>query len=224
MIKLVLFDLDDTLYQEKQFVMSAFKSISKYLSKKYNIKYDKIFKILKDDFNKGLRKKNFNVLIKKLQLIDEDVDYLVRIYRNHKPEISLYNDAEYILNKLKKTIKLGLVTDGYIATQQNKISSLKIKNYFDVIIINSPKDNIDKKNPKIFNKIIKKLKVNPKDTVYVGDNPLKDFIASKKIGIHTVRIKRKSGEYSKFKVEGSIDADFVISNLNELTNIINNIK
>ena len=71
MIKAILFDLDDTLYEEKQFVAGGFKTVAEYLSIKYRVDYDKVFKILKDAFEKGLRRKNFDVLLKKLAIEKE---------------------------------------------------------------------------------------------------------------------------------------------------------
>jgi len=57
MIKAIIFDLDDTLYPEKKFIMSGFRAVAKYLSKKHKLNYNEVFKILKKDFKKRLRKK-----------------------------------------------------------------------------------------------------------------------------------------------------------------------
>lgn len=224
MIKAVLFDLDDTLYEEKQFVMSGFKAISQYLSKEYNFNQEEIFKILKSDFENGLRKKNFDILLEKLNLKEEGVDALVKIYREHLPTLSLYPDAEVILRNFKNKFKLGLITDGYPIVQKNKISALNIKYYFNIVILNDISGNRSKAHTLPFEDAVRKLNVKPGDAIYVGDNPLKDFISAKKIGMHTVRIKRETGEYNKIIVDKSLDADYTISNLSQLLQIIEKCK
>ena len=192
MIKAVLFDLDDTLYEEKKFIVSGFRKTAEYLSRKYKINSDRVFKILRDDFDGGLRRKNFDVLLKKLS-IKEPVENLIKIYREHLPLISLYPDAKVILKNLRSCgFKLGLITDGYPATQRNKISALGIRDFFEVITINDIEKGLSKRNENSFKRTLSLLRVKTENTIYVGDNPLKDFFAAKKLGVITVRIKRKN--------------------------------
>jgi len=219
MIKGIIFDLDDTLYPEKEFVISGFKSVANYLSSKYNLDFKIIFNILNDDFKVGLRKKNFNVLLEKLNIKDEKIDKLISIYRDHKPDISLYKDAKTTLKNLKKKFKMGLITDGYITTQKNKILALGIEKYFDCIIINKI-GKMDKRNQKSFNKMSLKLKIDLKNILYVGDNPKKDFMITKKIGITTIRIKRKDGLYTSIESDVKNMPDYTISNLLQLVDIL----
>ena len=220
MIKVVIFDLDGTLYDEKEFVMSGFKVVSKYLSSSYDLSSDEIFRILKNDFELGLRRKNFDILLKKINL-EEDVKKLVKIYREHTPSISLHEDAKEVLMKLRGKYKLGLITDGLKKTQENKISALGIKKYFDVITITDVYGrNHWKPSSKPFKIALDKLKVKARESIYVGDNPWKDFLGPKKLGIHTVRIKRGSGEYDHINVDDEHKANYIISNLTMLEKIM----
>jgi len=225
MIKAILFDLDDTLYEEKQFVAGGFKTVAEYLSIKYRVDYDKVFKILKDDFEKGLRRKNFDVLLKKLAIEKEPVENLVKIYREHLPAISLYPDAKITLKSLKSCgFKLGLITDGYPVVQRNKILALGIKDFFEFIIINDVDKGLSKRDESSFKRIFSLLKVRPENTIYVGDNPLKDFFAAKKLGVITVRVKRKKGEYKNLKVSPFYEANYTIFSLLKLEEIIKNLR
>jgi putative hydrolase of the HAD superfamily len=220
MIKAIIFDLDDTLYEEKQFVMSGFQTVAKHLSKINNVKYSKIFKILKQDFQKGLRKKNFDVLLQKLNMVGETPNNLVKIYREHYPTINLFYDAKKILTNLKGKFRFGLITDGYITPQNNKIHSLGIKDYFDAILINDLEKGISKADKKPFLDILFQLDVEAKNTLFTADNPIKDFLNAKNLGIHTTRIKRKKGEYAGITVNHSVEADYTISTLLDLPKII----
>ena len=220
MIKAVIFDLDDTLYEEKEFVMSGFKAVSEYISEKHNLENSKILKILQHDFEKGLRKKNFNVLLQKLNLTGESADNLVKIYRKHLPALTLFSDAEHILPKLKSEFKLGLMTDGHITTQENKIKALGIKDNFNAIIINDLAKGISKADKQPFSDILSQLKIEPENTVFIGDNPLKDFAGAKSLGIHTIKIMRDTGQYSNITVDNPLEADHIISTLSDLPEII----
>ena len=88
MIKAIFFDLDDTLYNEIDYVMSGFKVVSSYISSQFDLSQKEVFKILKQDFKEGVRAKNFNLLIEKLDL-NCDPLILVEMYRKHNPSISL---------------------------------------------------------------------------------------------------------------------------------------
>ena len=222
MVETILFDLDDTLYPEIQFVISGFKAVSKYLSEKYDIAYDTIFDILKKDFENGIRRKNFDILLKKIGIENKIVDDLVKIYRNHIPQISMYPDAKKILVKLKGKYKMGLISDGYPTTQYNKIKVLDIKKFFDLIIINDISKGISKKNSNSFSKALYILETSSKGTIYVGDNPLKDISMPKKLGIHTVIIRRDNGIHRN--VNGIEEAEYIISDLIQLLDVINSIE
>jgi len=220
-IRAIIFDLDDTLYPEKEFVMSGFKAVSTYLSQKYKIKKVETFNILKKDFDRGLRHRNFNVLLKKLK-INENVDNLIKIYRNHRPCINLFSDAKKILDYLQKRgFKLALISDGNIGMQKNKIGALKIKKYLrSITLTDSLGEKYRKPHKKAFCVILNKLKIKPDQAIYIADNPFKDFIAPKKLGILTIRIKRPQGEYSKVKFNKKNDADLTINNLLALKNLL----
>jgi putative hydrolase of the HAD superfamily len=223
-IKAVFFDLDDTLYPEKQFVMSGFRAVSQYIARKYCFESETIFNILKRDFEEGVREKNFDVLLQKLGLSNECIKDLVRIYRAHFPKISLHPDARSILEiLLRGGYKLGLITDGYSQTQRKKIQVLGIEKYFEVIVINDPSEQFSKLDVLPFLRALSRLKIKPESAIYVGDNPLRDFVNAKKLGMHTVRIKRKNGEYSNIIVNRSSDADYIISDLTQLLEIIRDI-
>ena len=223
-IKAIIFDLDDTLYPERMFVMSGFQAVSNYLSEKCNISPKKIFNILKEDFEKGFRKKNFDILLKKLQIDDEFLlDEIIKIYRNHFPTISLDAQTKSFLDKLRTHFKLALITDGYPTTQKNKISALGLSEYFDLVKINDISKGEDKTDPDIFQKFIVRIGEINQNILFIGDNPLKDFTLPKKFGLHTVRIIRKGGVYSHIKKNLRF-IDYTIHKLEELFEIIEDIE
>jgi putative hydrolase of the HAD superfamily len=217
MIKTVIFDLDDTLYSEVKFIKSGFMAVSKHISSKQGVGCKKAFSILCKDYEDGIRKNNLDILLQKLNLDKRDLKLLVDIYRHHKPSISPYHDAERLLKENKGKIKFGLLTNGDIASQKNKISALKIKKYFSAVAISSEfGDNDWESSKKSFDFLLKLLKSKPSETAYVGDNPNRDFAGAKKLGIYTIRIKRKDGLYRQIKQSSNNSPDLIISNLREI--------
>jgi len=198
--------------------MSGFYAVSQYLKNNSDRNEGDIFSILKRDFDNGLRKNNFYILLKKLNLNGNLEPKLVEIYRTHKPTITLYSEVKYSLEILKKNKKLGLISDGLIQTQQNKIDALQIRPYFNHIIINDI-NKTTKLYPICFKKMIKKLNIEPQESAYIGDNPLKDFYIPNQLGIQTIHIKRNFGEYINESVNDYYQAKISINNLTELINL-----
>lgn len=223
MIKAVIFDLDDTLISEKEYVKSGFKEVAKKISEEYKLDKNKIYGILLNEFEEDPNNV-FNRVLNKLNISykNEYIKFLVNTYREHKPDIKLYDDARYIIDTLyKNDIKLGIITDGYKITQRNKLEALNIYKYFEYIVVT---DELGRKYWKPHSKsyeIIKdKLKIDYEDMIYVGDNVLKDFVTANKLGIYTILIKRDKGIYSDLKMDKEYLANLEVTSLNELEKFI----
>lgn len=216
MIEAVIFDLDDTLYNEMDFVLSGFAEVCNYLSLKHKIDFYVLFNETISILNKQGRGKIFDTLCK-IHEIKEDIPILIKIYRNCEPNIKLYDDALDILEKLKGKYKLGLITDGKSNVQRNKIKALDIEKYFHKIIVTDDYgQDYWKPSTKAFELVLSNFGVKSEESVYVADNPNKDFIPCKRLGIHSIRIIREQGEHINTILEKEYEADFKISSLNEL--------
>lgn len=220
MIKAVVFDLDDTLYNEKDFVEGGFYKVCEYLSHKYKVNEKVLFNETKNILYKSGRGKIFNLLCEKFSF-SEDINKLVKIYREAMPDLKLYKDSEEIITYLYGKYKLGVITDGKASVQWNKIKCLGLEKRFDKIIVT---DDLGreywKPNEYSYRKIIEEFNCRPSEAMYIGDNPTKDFIGAKKVGFLTVRIIRKNGDNMKLKADTGYEADFSITNLNEIINIL----
>lgn len=221
MIKAIIFDLDDTLYDETQFVKGGFKAVASYIAKNYNMDNRKLYFLLLSILKKQGRGQTFDIALKELELYDKKlIQTLVEVYRAHPPKLLPYYDTITVLSSLKnKGYKLGLITDGNTNVQRNKVEALKIKHFFDCAIFSNEYGD-DKQKPNLFsyNKAIKELNVSAEEVIYVGDNPHKDFVNSKKLGIKTVRILR--GMYKQTIVSKEYDAEYKIINLTDLLKIL----
>lgn len=223
MIKGVIFDLDDTLISEKEFIKSGFKQVAISISKENKLDKDEVYNLLLDMFYED-SKHVFNRTLDRLNISykTEDIKKLIDIYREHKPDINLYKDAKYIIKTLhKKGIKLGIITDGYKVTQRNKLKVLDIDDYFECIVVTDELGReFWKPHEKSYKIMKKKLNLDYEEMVYVGDNVLKDFVAANKLGMNTVSINRKEGVYSQIKIYEEYLAKLKVKNLEELEKLI----
>lgn len=194
----VVFDLDDTLYLEREFVHSGFAAVGKHCRAEFGI-FDFAQRAC-DSFSAGIRGTIFNEVLTSYGIpVEADtVAKLVAVYREHSPQIRLLNDAEECLRRLHKKVPLALVTDGPSCMQWNKIRALGIEAIFDAIVVtNDLGPEYGKPHPMAFQVVEEKLGKRGPQLVYVADNPAKDFLAPQQLGWQTIRVRRVDGIYSE---------------------------
>jgi putative hydrolase of the HAD superfamily len=217
-VKALIFDLDDTLFPEKQYVFSGFHHVSQIISQRFKINAETVFLKMENLFNESSK----NVFNRTLELLKisfdgEVIKNLVFEYRNHKPEISFYDDVIPFLEKIKrKGYKTGIITDGYKEAQNLKIKALEAEKYFNFILITDEfGEGYKKPGIKSFELMKEKLSVEYEDMIYIGDNPEKDFYISRIYPIKTVRIQREGVYRDKGYLE-NIKENFLIHSLAEI--------
>ncbi|MFD1613966.1 HAD family hydrolase [Gelatiniphilus marinus] len=176
---IIVFDLDDTLYNEIDFLESAFVEIAGFLSTKLNKSANQILTEMLSYYNN--KQNAFKEVLAKNHLTDVDVEYLLKIYRNHLPNISLTNQNKKLLEHLKGRVhKLGVITDGRSTQQRNKIKALGLADFFDDVIIS---EEFGSEKPNVANYEYYTNKYgNGFNYVYIGDNTKKDFVAPNALG------------------------------------------
>jgi putative hydrolase of the HAD superfamily len=223
MVKVVIFDLDDTLISEKEYIKSGFRHIAGIIHCKYGMSINLAYRDLLRLFEAN-RKNVFNRLLDKYGIVycDDIISDLVYEYRNHYPQLKLYDDVIPCLEYLKsKQIQTGIVTDGYEISQKRKLDAIKVRDYFDCIIVTDELgQEFWKPHPKAFEIIKSKLNVSYSEMIYVGDNPKKDFAAGNKLGIITMQIHRIHGIYSPFCSLKDYEPMMEIKSLDELVRYI----
>ena len=222
-IRALLFDLDDTLYDEKQFIKSGFIKVAEFVENKFKIDKDFFYKILIDIFNEGKRGNIFNIALERINIIyDENIICsMVKIYREHNPKIRLDKDVKSLLRKFKGSYSLGIITDGYFEVQKKKVQALKLEELFDSIIyMDKYGKEYWKPNVLGYKLALEEFRMLPEEAIYVGDNPYKDFIGAKKIGIPTVRILQPGREYYKVRLDKEYEADYEIRELQKIIDVL----
>lgn len=187
----VIFDLDDTLYSEKQYVRSGYKAVAKLLGD------EKLADRLWTYFENG--KPAIDELLNELGCMGRKEECL-EAYREQMPEITLYDGvADLILELKSKGIKVGIITDGRVSGQKKKIQALGLDKLIDDIIITDELGGVQFRKPcDIAFRIMQRRWGLPfEQMVYVGDNAEKDFQAPKQLGMRSLYLKNKSGLYIK---------------------------
>ncbi len=203
-----VFDLDDTLYKEIDFLKSAYQFISEKLEPytKSNI-YDEMI-------NCYFQNKSTFDYIKEKYIFPFSVEDLVKMYREHPPKLDLPSESKKILDFLKnKNIKMGLITDGRSLSQRNKIIALNIEYYFEKIIIS---DEIGYSKPSL--QVFKEFNDKNYEYFYIGDNVSKDFITPNKIGWKTICLVDDGQNIHKqdFNLKSNFLPQYKISSLDEI--------
>jgi putative hydrolase of the HAD superfamily len=198
MLQAILFDLDDTLFPEREYVLSGFGAVADWAERHLDIPSQRGCEQLNELFDSGVRGSTFDRWLSRYGLNGpEKIADLVRVYRDHEPRIHLFPDAAGVLSSLHREYRLGLVSDGYQDTQQRKIASLGIESYFDVIVLSDTFGReFWKPSSKPFHRALETLGINAKNAVYVGDNPEKDFLGARRAGMRSIRVQRDACEHT----------------------------
>jgi putative hydrolase of the HAD superfamily len=192
LVKAVIFDLDDTLYPESDYVKSGFKEVSIYLGKILKKRPDYIFKKLHEIYVEGIRGNNFNVFLDEEGVVYDEalILDLVNVYRRHTPQIELPKVSRELLIALhERGFKTGVITDGYLEPQIRKVKSLGLEDLVEEIIYTDVWGReFWKPHPRAFREIAKLLEVETKECAYVADNPEKDFKGAKDCGMYCCQV------------------------------------
>ena len=217
-LKVVVFDLDDTLYKEIDFLKSAFREIADYLRDQYGI-----IELLPEMLRYFEEKKDVFQELINLYRIPIEKQFLIDMYRNHFPQIQLDDDTTFVLDRLKSNpdILLGLITDGRLISQMNTIKALGLDQYIkeESIIISGFWQR--QKPDEFLYSLIEEQYPNC-CYMYVGDNIEKDFFAPNQKGWETVCLLDNGRNIHKqdFNLDASYLPKRKISNIRELLSIV----
>ena len=216
----VIFDLDDTLYDEITFVKSGFNAVASFINKLTGTFQSAIFSRMMEILAEQGRGKVFNVILKENNIFSKkNVIKCVSLYRLHYPQIKITTETELLLNRFSNNYPLYVVTDGNKIVQGHKVEALGISKYFRKVYV-THRYGLKASKPSLicFEKIKTQEKVNWNQMLYIGDNPKKDFVSLNKAGAHTIRIVQ--GDHKNVKLNTEYEAQQNIMHLNELKEII----
>jgi putative hydrolase of the HAD superfamily len=203
-LQAIVFDMDDTLYSERDFVLSGFRAVADWSAANLGITSERGYATLFDLYSQGVRNNTFDRWLTIHDIARPELAAkFVEIYRAHIPCITPFPETIELLKSLQGAYKIGLVSDGYLAVQQAKWTALELAEYFDAVVFS---DSLGRANWKPstapFKLVLDKLGVEPEFSVYVGDNPRKDFLGARQLGMYGIQVKRADAEYSNLEPPG----------------------
>lgn len=215
--KALVFDLDDTLYPERAYVLSGFRSVSRWCSDNLGLDGKASLDALLEISERGERRHTFDRFLESVGFSLEHVPRLVSEFRSHVPEISPYPHALSLLRRLAGEVRLGIVSDGDLKVQEKKLAALDLGQYFDAVVFSDALGKEHWKPSEVpFRAVAEALGVTPRESIYVGENSLKDFVGARRAGMRTIRVLEPAGYYTGEEPPGpEHEADVTIRSLTD---------
>ena len=183
---MVVFDLDDTLYKEHNYVLSGYNAVAR-----------QIALITGKDRQKTLAEilSSNDAMATASRLSGMPVEGWVELYRNHFPCIALDPSALHLLNELKQRgVPMAMITDRRSVGQRNKYIALGLDRFIhsDRLMI-SEETGAEKNSPLAFQKLMDSFP-HEKSWTYIGDNHAKDFLHPNALGWTTIMLRDNYNE------------------------------
>ena len=198
MIHAILFDLDDTLYPENEFVLSGYRAVAREAAARGECEYETAFDCMQTLFCAAGRKEVFPGLLARFPGFKMTLENMVSVYREHVPEINLFPGYRSFLEELGNNYRLGMITDGLPYVQRGKVRALGIEGLFEKIVYSWDYGE-ERQKPHIypFVLMLETLRVTPQAALFVGDNPEKDGRGAIGAGIIYVRVEHPANEIER---------------------------
>ena len=220
-IQAVVFDLDDTLYAERDYVRSGYRAVAGHLRKVLG--RDEAFEDwLWQRFQAGQASGAFDALNEHFGLgMDAGaIAALVGVYRNHSPDIRPRPGAVDVLRRLRRRCRLGLLSDGFLPAQRLKLDALGLAPLLDAVLMTEEMGRqCWKPAPDGFEAIRAMLGPPGEACAYVADNPAKDFIAPNHLGWRSVQLLCPQQIHSANAAPQGGEPQIVIASLEELDSL-----
>ena len=209
MNQLLIFDLDDTLFETKSI---SKKSVKPIFDKFENLLIKRFGEVMTEKIVPELWKYPFDFVAQKYNFdnnLNSEFASLVNEYE-YQLNIKTFEDFGIIQNLQQEKI---LVTTGFLKLQNAKIRDLGIEKEFGEIYIDNILDpkRIHKKG--IFKNIILEKNINPNLIYVIGDNPNSELKAGFELNLNTIQVAKLGQEKSKY-------AKHCITDFNELITIL----
>jgi putative hydrolase of the HAD superfamily len=226
-IKVLSFDLDDTLWPCFPTIIRAEKALYQWLSdnvpaitQSYDL--EQLREQRRSLFNQQpelaydltkLRIRSFELLAEEFQLADDWIVPAFDIFYEARQQITLFDDVEPVLDELMKNFQLVSLTNGNADTVKTGVD-----HWFD-FALNAASVGKLKSEPDIYRQVQKLTDIEAQQMVHIGDDPLHDVSGAKAAGAYAIWLNRQQKQWALDDCE----PDAVISNLHELPDILNSL-
>ena len=168
--KLYVFDLDDTLYRETDYLFATYSKIAAFLAGDDAGKAQEYTRFLCDSFMQKGRQGLFQRLSDRYKL-DVPIEEILGILRSTACPLEMYEPMRQVLDELLQAGKqVVILTNGNPQQQQQKITNLKIAQLYPRIEIVYAASIAPKPSPEALLQLMSAHHADAAQTVLIGDN------------------------------------------------------
>lgn len=207
----LIFDMDETLYPERQFIRSGFRAVAAEIERRFNVPAPAALRTLMGTLRAGGRSRALQALCLRYSLPPSLVPDLVDIIREHQPRLRLPSAAVSVLALARaQGWRLGVLTNGTPAIQARKVQALGLEAKVDsVVYALECGTGGGKPEREPFEVVRAHLGTAPGSTVVVGDDPWSDIAGARAAGLRTVLLRPEPDSFAS-------GADRVVTSLDEV--------
>ncbi|MYD46744.1 MAG: HAD family hydrolase [Gammaproteobacteria bacterium] len=198
MIRLITFDLDETLWGGTEVVLRAENEMINWVSDKVpnfseqyrihaaDIRAETLVKRprIHYDFNK-IRVAVVEHILQKCGLqpgeASEIASAALCIFHGFRNELQLNQDAVAILRELQEHYLLASISNG-----TSEVHRSPLKNFFELSVY-ARNMGTRKPDPAMFQVVLSHTKTLPQQAIHVGDHPIEDLEVAKRVGMYTIQ-------------------------------------
>ncbi|SFG75050.1 FMN phosphatase YigB, HAD superfamily [Lachnospiraceae bacterium C7] len=209
-IKVVIFNLDNTLYPEIDYIQSGCKAVAeKACSIFRGAVYEQVYEELVE--KTVAKKPAIQQLVKQFATglsIKRQYDLtqmFINTYRQHNPKIGMTSETNELFDEIRRRgLQIGIITDGRGDIQRKKLEKLGLINdarISEIIITDELAGKTGNPsafrmpNPIAFEIIRQRFAVPYHRMIFVSNNMAKDFEAPQRLGIRCLHYKNTESKY-----------------------------
>jgi putative hydrolase of the HAD superfamily len=202
-MKAAIFDLDDTLYERDQFVLSGFAAVADELERRFGLPAPWILATLKRARMRGHEGRELQALCADHGLPESIIPELVEAIRRHEPALTLGSVASAVIAQLRADgWRVAILTNGLPATQRAKVEALGLEARVDAVLYAEEHAPGGKPSRAAFDAALNAVAVPARQTVFIGDDLVRDIHGARAAGMFTIRVAARGAR----RAEGDADA------------------
>jgi putative hydrolase of the HAD superfamily len=215
MARVLIIDMDDTLYDESSYAASGLRVVAEAIADRFpGIDAVRTFSAMTAHLAAHGRGKVFDAGLAFAGVPVEAglVAELVQVYREHAPDIALWPGVREALDDLAQDHRLAIVTDGLGQMQRRKVAALGLQARVEAVLYCWDHD-APKPDPDCYHMALQRFGVRPQEAVVIGDRPDHDMAAAAAVGCRSIRVL--TGRYASagdqaFPADATV-ADFTLA-------------
>jgi FMN hydrolase / 5-amino-6-(5-phospho-D-ribitylamino)uracil phosphatase len=225
-IKVIAFDLDDTLWPcmptieraeaaTYQWLQQSYPRITDAYDERDLLEFRKAFMKSDEIYRIDLSLMRRDMLAQLAQEFGYQVEPMVEqgfeLFYRLRHDVSFYDDVFPVLQRLKPQYQLGSISNGNASAGLTPLNE-----YFDYYL-NAADVMARKPDQRIFGHFCESLNIEPDECLYVGDDPVYDVVGARDAGMRTVWVNRDNSMTWPQELES---AEAEISDLYQLLELL----